>query len=64
MPSAVDAGAFLSGFVPGVRAGQIAGPERPGSALAWPNGVDHALSLAGAVLQEYAISGDVVFDDC
>jgi len=64
MPSAIDAGTFLSCFVPGIGISQIAGPERPASALAWPNRVDHALSFASAVLQEYTISGDAVFDDC
>lgn len=63
MSSTIDAGAFLSRFVPGIGISQIAGPKRPASALAWPDGVDHAISFASAVLQEYAISGDAVFDD-
>ena len=64
MPSVIDAGTFLSGFIPGIGISQIRRPERPGSALAWPDGVDHTFSLTISISEKYTISGDAVFDDC
>ena len=45
--SPIDAGAFAGGLVPGLAAGQIAGPKGPGPALGGPNRIDHI--LPGAV---------------
>jgi hypothetical protein len=63
IPSAIDAGAFLGCLIPGIRAYQIARPKRPASALVWPNRVDYTFSLAANILQEYAISGEMVFNN-
>ena len=45
--STIDTGALTGGFVPGLAAGQIAGPKGPAPALGGPNRVNH--TLPGAV---------------
>ena len=61
---AVDAGAAHCGQVPLVGGVQVERPERPGSALIGPNGINHA--SAAAVFfssQEDAVFGCAVFGD-
>jgi len=58
--TAVNAGAFETGCVPFVGAGQITRPERPGSALLRPDGVNNTPALT----QKYTVTRAGVFDDC
>ena len=62
--AAVDAGALISRKVPGPRASQITGPERPHSALAWPNRINHTAFLTVCFFEEYTIFGSQLLNYC
>jgi hypothetical protein len=60
----VNAGAFLSGFVPGVGVFQIAWPKWPASALTWPDGINNTIFSAFGLSQEYAVFSARLFNNC
>jgi hypothetical protein len=62
--AAIDAGAFSGRLVQGIGGAQIIRPEGPGPALVRADGIDCAFSLAVYLLQEHAISGDRLFNNC
>jgi hypothetical protein len=63
-PAVVNAGAFLSSFVPRIGALQIAGPKWPAPALLRPDRVNNTFFSAFGLSQEYAILGARLFDNC
>lgn len=63
MPATVDTGAADGGFVPGIGAVEVAGPERPGSALIGPDGVNFAAAALCGFGQEDTVFGGLVFYD-
>ena len=63
-PAVVNAGAFLSGFIPRVGAFQIAWPKWPASALLWSDGINNTIFSASGFSQEYAVFSVRLFDNC
>jgi hypothetical protein len=63
-PAAIDAGAFLGGFVPCAGTFQIALPKWPAPALLRPDGINNTFFLASGLSQEYAVFGARLFDNC
>lgn len=61
--STIDAGAFTGGLVPGLAAGQIAGPKGPAPALGGPNRVNHTLLGAVNLVYEDAVLREIVLDN-
>ena len=62
--AAVDAGTFLGRDVPGIGAGEVARPERPGPALVRANGVNNTFFAAFNFPQEHTISGARLLNNC
>jgi hypothetical protein len=63
-PVAIDAGAFLGGFIPGIWAFQIAGPKWPAPALLRPDGINNTFFSAFGFSQEYAVFSARLFNNC
>lgn len=62
--AAVDAGTFLGRDVPGIGAGEVARPERPGPALVRANWVNNTFFAAFNFPQEHTISGARLLNNC